>query len=191
MPYYVGAGEPQWDEYCERAETDRVGQPPVSLFKYVEPVQAKTTVLSFPEAAGLEPEAPQRTAYRIEDFEKMQDALSAHALWKISGMTAKCRAVGVKRVFGSYDGGGDESFTHLHGVEMRDGRVIEPDVLRREAHGVEYNQLIDNAAAALMGEFDAGEFVLRGAVIIDFDACTITDEKNAEFVFGDKVVWGI
>jgi hypothetical protein len=191
MPYYVGAGEPEWDEYCERAETDYFDGPPVALFKYVEPWHAKTTVLSFPETAGLEPEAPQRTAYRIEDFEKMQDALSAHALWKVSGMTAKCRALGVKRVFGSYDGGGDESFTHLHGVEMSDGRVIEPNVLRQEAHGVGYDQLIENAASALLGRFDAGEFVLRGAVIIHFDACTITDEKNADVVFGDKVVWSI
>ena len=41
-----------------------------------------------------------------------------------------------------------------------------------------------------MGTFDAGEFTVRGAVTIDFDSCTITDEKNADVVFGDKVVWG-
>jgi hypothetical protein len=50
---------------------------------------------------------------------------------------------------------------------------------------------VNNAVSALLGSFDAGEFVLRGAVIIDFHACTITDEKDADIVFGDKVVWSI
>jgi hypothetical protein len=74
---------------------------------------------------------------------------------------------------------------------MNDGRVIEPDELRKTAQAVDYDRLVDNAVSALMGAFDAGEFVLRGAVIIDFDACTITDEKNADVVFGEKVVWRI
>jgi hypothetical protein len=222
MPYYVGAGEPEWDEYLAQSETDSFNEP-VSLFKYVEPWQAETTVLRFAEAPGAEPEAPQNTAYRqpptprrgffarlfgkqaasvaetpqpspeqlVENFRKKQEAACARALWKVSGMTAACRAAGVKRVFGSYDGGGDESFTHLHGAEMTDGRVIEPDELRKTAQAVDYDELVDDAVSALMGSFDAGEFVLRGAVIIDFDACTITDEKNADVVFGDKVVWRI
>jgi hypothetical protein len=48
---------------------------------------------------------------------------------------------------------------------------------------------VENAVTALMGSFDAGEFILRGAVIIDFDVCTITDEKDAEVVFDDKRAW--
>jgi len=223
MPYYVGEGEPEWDEYLAKAETDWFNGPPTSLFKYIEPWEAKTTVLPFPEAPGPEPELPQPTAYRqpstpkpgffarllgkqaapvaptprlsqeqlIEDFRKRQKASCDHALWKVSGTTAACRALGVKRVFGSYDGGGDESFTHLHGVEMRDGRVIEPDGLRNEAQTVNYDELVDDAVSALMGTFDAGNFLLRGAIIIDFDACTITDEKSVDAVFGDKVVWRI
>ncbi|HEY7302422.1 MAG TPA: hypothetical protein VH684_31380 [Xanthobacteraceae bacterium] len=222
MPYYVGAGDPEWDEYLAQSETDRINEP-VSLFKYVEPWQAETTVLRFAEAPGAEPEVPQKTVYRrpstpkrgffarllgkqpapvaetpqpspeqvVENWKKRQKAVCARALWKLSGMVAACRAAGVKRVFGSYDGGGDESFTHVHGAEMRDGRVIEPDELRKAAQAVDYDRLVDNAVSALMGTFDAGEFVLRGAVIIDFDACTITDEKNADVVFGDKVVWRI
>src|SRR5262249_7295484 len=101
------------------------------------------------------------------------------------------RAAGVKRIFGSYDGGGDESFTHLHGVEMSDSRVIAAEELSNEAEAVRYQELVENAASALMGSYDAGEVVLRGALIIDFDACTITDEKNQDVVFGDKTVWRI
>jgi hypothetical protein len=222
MPYYVGAGEPEWDEYLAQSETDWVSEP-VSLFKYVEPWQAETTVLRFDEAPGAEPEAPHDTAYRqpytprrgffarllgkqatsvaqtpqpspeqlFENFKKRQRAASARALWKVSGMVAACRMGGVKRVFGSYDGGGDESFTHLHGAEMADRRVIGPDELRKTVQAVDYDELVGQAVSALMGRFDAGEFVLRGAVIIDFDTCTITDEKNADVVFGDKVVWKI
>jgi hypothetical protein len=222
MPYYVGAGEPEWDEYLVRSETDSVDQP-VSLFKYVEPWEAQTTVLRFAQAPGAEPEVPQNIVHRrpstprrgffarllgkqaatvvetpqpspqqlVEDFKKRQKAASAHALWKVSGIAAACRTGGVKRVFGSYDGGGDESFTHLHGAEMNDGRMIGPDELRETAQAVNCEELVNDAVSALMGRYDAGEFVLRGAVIIDLDACTITDEKNADIVFGDKVAWRI
>jgi hypothetical protein len=41
-----------------------------------------------------------------------------------------------------------------------------------------------------MGRFDAGEFMLRGALIIDFEACTITDEQNPDVVFSDGRPWG-
>jgi hypothetical protein len=63
MPYYVGAGEPEWDEYLDQSETPSVNEP-VSLFKYIEPWQAETTVLRFAETAGAEPEIPKDTVYR-------------------------------------------------------------------------------------------------------------------------------
>jgi hypothetical protein len=96
--------------------------------------------------------------------------------------------MGVKRVFGRYDGGGDESFTHVLGVETSDGRVI-----RAAPHdGTEgVAQLVENAVAALMGHFGTGPYTLRGVVIIDFDACAITDERNADIVFGDKMPWEV
>lgn len=219
MPYYIGAGEPEWDEYCAKAETDYFSGPPVSLYKYVEPWQAETTVLPFPEVPGPEPEPFERIPYHqpsapkrgffarlfgrtaapapgapqpspeqlYENYKKVQKANCARALWRISAITAACRAAGVKRVFGSYDGGGDESFTHLHGVEMSDGRVTDDP--HEQPQAIDFDDLVETAVSALLGSFDAGEFLLRGAVIIDFDACTITDEKNADVVFGDKVVW--
>jgi hypothetical protein len=96
--------------------------------------------------------------------------------------------MGVKRVFGRYDGGGDESFTHVLGIEMSDGGVI-PAAPHDGTEDIA--ELVEDAAAALMGHFDVGSFVLYGVVIIDFDACTITDEKNADVVFGDKMPWEV
>jgi hypothetical protein len=197
------------------------GEPPVSLFEYIEPLQAHSTVLSFPDTPGPEPEIPRRAAYSpppvrkpgffarlfgqkeasvaeaprlsteqwLENFRMEEKAASAHALWKLSGLTATCRALGVKRVFGSYDGGGDESFTYYHGIEMSDGCMISEELLRKVAEDIDCDQLVENAVSAIMGGFDAGEFKLHGAVIIDFDACTITDEKDAGIVFGDKTAW--
>lgn len=222
MPYYVGAGTPEWEEYLEGAQTGS-GEPPQSLFAYIEPSAAAATVLAFPAAPGREPNVPRRGTYSprpaprpgffarlfggkaapeqetppptpeqlLESFNAEEKAAAAHALWKVSGLTAGCRAQGVRRVFGSYDGGGDESFTYLRGIEMRDGRVIRPASLPEDMRGVDYGQLVEDAAAALMGTFDAGEFVVHGVLVIDFDACTITDEKNADVIFGNTMPWEV
>jgi hypothetical protein len=242
---------PEWDEGWDTES----GDPPESLFAYVEPWVANTTVLAFPETPGPEPETPQRAAFYdpprapkpgfvarlfgkkappempprspeqfAEDYTKMQKAIAAHALWTVSVLAARCRALGLRRVFGIYDGGGDESFTDFRGIEMNDGRVITaaelgiPDTaLRRDtmlqdglfSHAraevqrsdalaasalvsvEDAGQLVESAAAALMGAFDAGEFALHGVLIIDVGACTITDEKNFDVVFGDKKPWEI
>jgi hypothetical protein len=191
MPYYIGAGDPDWDEYLTIVE-DGTTEPPISLFKYIEPWTAKTTVLKFSETPGPRPEgenaqpAPQRLSQEqlLERFEKEQKVASELALWKLSNMVAKCRAGGVKRVFGGHDGGGDESFAHFRSIETSDGRMISAELIGEETRGIDCFQLIEDAAFALLGRHDAGEFVLRGAVVIDFDACTITDEMDADVVFG-------
>jgi hypothetical protein len=177
MPYYIDEEMPGWEEYWKREETG--GEAPVSLFTYIEPWQAGT-VLRFPDTPGPEPKPPQRGSYSDE-------ADSAHALWKVSGLTAKCRALGVKRIFGSYDGGNDESFTSYHSIELSDSRLLTEELLRKLAEDVDCEQLVEDAVAALMGSYGAGPFVLHGAVVIDFEACTITDEKDVNVVFGDKM----
>jgi hypothetical protein len=189
MPYYVAAGEPEWDEYMTTVED--VPEPAISLFKYVEPWLARRTVLPFPETPGPRPEAdnadpaPKQPSPEqlFEKYQKEQKYLSELALWKVSGMTAECRAGGIKRVLGGYDGGGDESFTHVRGIEMIDGRTISAGSIGEEIKGIDCDQIVEDAAFALMGRFDAGEFVLHGAVVIDFDACTITDESDLDVVF--------
>jgi hypothetical protein len=192
MPYYVGEGMPEWEEYMEKEEASE-GEPPAALFKYVEPMQSNAAVVPFPDMPGPEPEIPPRAPYSrdtwLENYRKEQEATAAHALWQLSRLTATCRALGVKRVFGSYDGGGDESFTHYHGVEMRDSRALSEELLRKVAKDIDGDQLVEDAVAVLMGSYGAGEFALRGALIIDFEACMITDEEDAGVVFGDKLEW--
>jgi hypothetical protein len=132
--------------------------------------------------------APRPTAIELEQWterrEKLEKAAIAHALWKVACHRTQCRALGVKRIFGTYDGGGDESFTHLRAVEMSDGQK-NFDVTSLRSAGVAFGQVVEDATYAIMGTFGAGEFALRGAVIIDFDACTITDEKDIDVVFHD------
>jgi hypothetical protein len=221
MPYYIGAGTPEWDEHEWETES---GEPPESLYTYIEPWVAEATMLTFPETPGPKPVIPpERATYRrplpapkpgffarlfgkkappvapaeetpqlapaqvFEGFKARQKATADYALWEVSGLAATCRSLGVKRVFGSYDGGNDESFTHLHGIEMSDSRIISKARLRGEAASVRCQELVQYAVSALMGRYDAGEFLLHGAVTIDCDACTITDETNADVVFGDKM----
>jgi hypothetical protein len=193
MPYYVGEDMPEWTAYGEWEETGSEGSP-AAFFKYIEPLQASTTVVPFPDTPGPEPEIPPRARYSpdtwLENHRKEQQAMAAHALWKIATLTAACRAQGVKRVFGTYDGGNDESFTHFHRIETKAGRALSEEALRKVAEDVG-PELVLNAVTALMGTYGAGPFALYGAIIIDFDACTITDEKDAGVVFGDKMAGGL
>jgi hypothetical protein len=182
MPFYI-------DHDTYEVEADSRGW--LSHFKYIEPWQATETVFPFPATPGPEPEVPRSAEAGFVEYEK---AVSAHALWQVSELTATCRALGVRRVFGKYDGGGDEGFTHVLGIEMRDGRMISKAFLRAEAADVPCDEVVENAVAALMGIFDAGEFRLFGAVTIDFDACTITDEKNRDVVnsaIDGKMPWEV
>jgi hypothetical protein len=181
MPYYLDV---------DTHEEERVGDGQLSWYKYVEPWHVNTAMLPFPDSPAPEPEAPldnvdtrgMKARERFDAWRENDRKRFAHALWKVSGLTATCRALGVKRVFGRYDGGGDEGFTYFRGIEMSDGRMISKELLRNEAAGLPCDELIENAVAALMGNFDAGEFSMYGVVTIDFDACTITDEKNRDVV---------
>ena len=51
-------------------------------------------------------------------------------------------------------------------------------------------KVVEDAILGIMGRFDAGEFTLRGAVTIDFEICTITDEKDPAIVFGEGTATG-
>jgi hypothetical protein len=146
----------------------------------------------FGKEPATEPATPQPSLDEwAKNLGKVAEAECAHALWKVSTLTARCRALGVKRVYGSYDGGNDESFTSFHGIMMRDGRVIAAELAREDTRGIDCDRLVENAAHALMGGFDAGNFQLHGVLTIDVDASTITDEKNADVVFGNKKPWEV
>ena len=47
MPYYFGEGEPGWDEYLERQEAENLAHGPLDRFTYLEPWEAKGSVLRF------------------------------------------------------------------------------------------------------------------------------------------------
>ena len=101
-----------------------------------------------------------------------------------------------------YDGGNDEGFTHFEAIEMADGRRLtskDPtarDVIRAaikakggkaDTDGFEkYGDLdiLDDAAVAFLGPgFGAGNCAMFGAITIDCEGCTITDEKDPNRAF--------
>jgi hypothetical protein len=61
MPYYIGQEMLEWDEYRGWEDT-RGGEQPLSLFKFIDPSEAKTTVLPFSAYAGTGARRASRTA---------------------------------------------------------------------------------------------------------------------------------
>jgi hypothetical protein len=73
----------------------------------------------------------------------------------------------------------------VRAINLRDGRRIErPSDLPT---GIDFDELVDNAVTALMGNWGAGSYELYGAVTIDINAQTITDEEDRASVFAAKV----
>ena len=118
------------------------------------------------------------------------------------------REAGVVRVYFRYDGGSDEGFVWVDRFELRDGQrlsfeAMSPKLLaaklveKLEAADVFKHWQEAPAEAKLRGVFDGwldviwadmllgqgfgtGEFSMYGAFTVDLDACTITDDPNAE-----------
>jgi hypothetical protein len=234
MPYYFGEDSPGWDEYMERLEVESLARGPLDRFAYVEPWEAKTSVLHFsrtprtasersaadqgavrrpgiiarifgskpPEVLKPRPEiefgSPEWLAnYHAEQKRKTEEALERVAVW-----AAAFRAAGVRRVLIRYDGGNDEGFTHFEAFEMADGRRLtrrdagastvvrtaiqatgdKPDTSGFKKYG--YLEILDDAAVALLGPgFGTGPFEMFGAITVDCEACTITDEKDPSRAF--------
>jgi hypothetical protein len=236
MPYYFGEDSPGWEEYMERLEAENLARGPLDRFTYVEPWEAKTSVLLFsrtPRTAsarkaatdqgatrrpgiiarifgakppeGLKPPAdikvgsPEWVAnFHAEQKHKAEEALERVAIW-----AAAFRAAGVRRVLMRYDGGNDEGFTHFEALEMTDGSCLakqdirarnvvraaveattgdKPDTDGFEKYG--YLEILDDAAVAFLGPgFGTGPFEMFGAITIDCEACTITDEKDPSRAF--------
>jgi hypothetical protein len=114
---------------------------------------------------------------------------------------------GMRRVYCRYDGGHDEGFAQLEYVETHDGKRMDtdafvrwlsdhqiPDKLRAakilhgdasmaagELHEMVHYSLADEWAAMLLGQgYGTGEYSMYGAFTVDLEACTITDDPNAE-----------
>jgi hypothetical protein len=71
MPYYIGAGEPEWDNYIELLEEDSE-RPLRTLLKYIEPWEAKTMAVSFPATPGPEPVVPPELPYPYAPIESRE-----------------------------------------------------------------------------------------------------------------------
>jgi hypothetical protein len=186
MPYYFGEDMPGWEELFALDEGTGETVVPPNVFKYVEPWANEMTVMSFPGVPGPELEKPEYNPTNWSDyFSKDQAYRSRTALNRLAVLAAKCREADVTHVIGSYQGGNDEGFTHFHAVILKDGRRIEqPGDL---PVGIDFDEFVDNAVTALMGNWGAGAYELYGAVTIDIDARTISDEKDRDTVFAAKV----
>jgi subtilisin family serine protease len=210
MPYTFGEGDPGWEEYMEDQEqayeVQQAAVRPLGRFTYVEPEHAKATVLTFPHepvpaaprpkpgvlarlgldfgrtapaAAPTTPVVPGSEDW-LTTYYKEQAEAAARALASVATQAARLRGAGVVRVHGRYDGGNDEGFSHLDAVEMRDSRRLAG----QDANADGAEDLVENAVVALVGTgYGTGPYELYGAVIIDCDACTITDVKDRDLVF--------
>lgn len=118
------------------------------------------------------------------------------------------RELGVARVYCRYDGGNDEGFAWIDrfalaggqsqgldeiasslaalghaaalAAESRNNSYVQEDPERALREELTYG-LGGLWASRLLGEgFGTGEYVMYGAFTVDLDACTITDDPNAE-----------
>jgi hypothetical protein len=236
MPYYFGEDSAGWDEYLERQEAENLAHGPLDRFTYLEPWEAKASILRFSRTPrserkaaaaadavparrpgiiarifgskapeGLRPHAEIEIGspewmenYHAEQKRKAEEALERVAVW-----AAAFRAAGVRRVLMRYDGGNDEGFTHFEALEMADGRRLTRqdarvrDFVRApvEATGggtadlddfekFGYLDILDDAAVAFLGPgFGTGSYEMFGAITIDCEDCTLTDEKDPSRTF--------
>jgi len=235
MPYYFGEDSPGWDEYMERLEAENLTRGPLDRFTYVEPWEAKTSVLHFSRTPrttsernspadqgserrpsiiarifGSKPPKGLKLSHEIKigspewvaNFQAEQKRKSEEALERVAVWAAAFRAAGVRRVLVRYDGGNDEGFTHLDALEMADGSCLTVqdaqtrDLVRVaiEATGdkpntndfekYRYLEILDDVAVAFLGPgFGTGPYEMFGAITIDCEACTITDEKDPSRAF--------
>lgn len=246
MPYYFGEDSPGWDDYMERAEAENLARPPRDRFIYMEPWEARTSVLRFPrtpptpqKTSDSQPATPQRAAVLgrnrslwerffgarpqdhgaprattperkieigsdewIANFHAEQKRKAEESLTRIAIAAAAFREAGVRRILLRYDGGNDEGFTHFEAFEMADARRLTRE--SREAQNVVaaaartlgdgqatwafkeigHLDLLDDAAIAFLGPgFGTGPYEMYGAITIDLEACTMTDESDASRAF--------
>ncbi len=115
---------------------------------------------------------------------------------------------GVRRAYCRYDGGHDEGFAWPARFDMQDGGRLSPRELAEQLRGAGLlhrlyaadvvdrpmgaspdqetdvavlGWLCDEWASLLLGTgYGTGEYSMYGAFTVDLDACTITDDRNAD-----------
>lgn len=145
----------------------------------------------------------------VEADMKAQKARGFSSRQRLFAVTVPAlRALGVRQLYGRYDGGNDEGFSWLDNALLRDGTRIDADALAQRlmelkfldqltAGGVmkrvdrmsELDQLrsfirdwmcTEWATLLLGGSYGAGEYVMFGAFVVDLDDCTVVDDPKAD-----------
>lgn len=145
----------------------------------------------------------------LRPWEERQEEEKHRCLHAIALATAALRQIEVSRLYGRYDGGNDEGFAWLdHAVARSGGRLSVDDLAARLADTDLLERLaaeklafireditdrveivrsvisdgfaVDCAVLLLGSGFGTGPYWLYGAFTVDLDACTITDDRNAE-----------
>jgi len=139
---------------------------------------------------------------------RLRQELEAQRIFAV--VVPALRALGVQGAYCRYDGGNDEGFAWLDYYELQGGERIEEDALvqrlyeskiQDEFHAAGFvnhpksitsgdelswlrmfmGQLSSEWASLLLGEsYGTGEHSMLGAFTVDLDACTITDDSNAD-----------
>lgn len=155
---------------------------------------------------GSTPETPTVGSQAwFENFRLSQKREAQEALERVAEWAAAFRAVGVRRVLMHYDGGNDEGFVHFDAFEMADGRRLAwkddgaSEVARRAAEAAGHTAdvsvfqdyghldiLLDAAIAFLGPGFGTGPYEMFGAITIDCEACTLTDETDPSRTHPDQ-----
>jgi hypothetical protein len=159
-------------------------------------------------ASSIGEQEPERSFEESRRQARLLQEQRAQELFTV--MVPALRALGVRRAYCRYDGGNDEGFAWLERYELDGGQPIAVDLLVQQLHGKFRDQLyaagllgrregVTNAgeiaslkltvggtlcnewAGLLLGEgFGSGEHSMYGAFTVDLDACTITDDPNAD-----------
>jgi hypothetical protein len=218
MPYCFGEGDPGWDELMEG---DAARAPKVSQFYYLTPpdMGGPPSPVRFsdqvPAPRGAAPAAPSLLdrllgrrpgAEAMLGQEREAERARSSQQW-LALIVAALREIGVRRVYGRYDGGNDEGFAWLDHVALASGERLTPDEAARRLaatrlrerladaglwhaqwgagekamRDVALDALVTECAVNLLGGgYGTGPFYMYGAFTVDLDACTIVDDRDAE-----------
>jgi hypothetical protein len=190
---------PRPDQFVYYAPADFLGSPEPVHFSVAEPPQAVELAPAAPGEPPLSAEEQRRQREKARQ-ERMQRAFAL-------GVSA-LRKAGAQRLYCRYDGGNDEGFSWLDRAEMTDGarldasalsgrladaglldKIYATGMMRPSDHESGRQQLgffldcelIYEWATMLLGSsYGTGEYSMYGAFTVDLEACTITDDRNAD-----------
>jgi hypothetical protein len=205
MPFIYDETEIQWPAPPPRADQFVYLSPP-ELGGAPEPVRFS---VAEPQQAAEPAPTPGEPPHSVDESRRRHEKLLQELRQRIFAVTVpELRKAGVRRLYCRYDGGHDEGFSRLGCAEMTDGEPLDADAFRQRlfdaglldriyaagmmrpsAHFSDRQQLasfldgslISEWASMLLGDgYGTGEYSMYGAFTVDLEACTITDDRNAD-----------